>query len=110
MAVEIAFANASALYGRGARLISSVGGCTTGTLAEGVHRSPGFAFASTTEAGLFVAWVCENFDLLKATAETTTRHGKLVENAGDDEVDDVANRLRVVVEAGAGWQDDRPGP
>jgi len=68
-----------ASYGRGARLISSVGGCTTGTLAEGVHRSPGFAFASTTEAGLFVAWVCESFDMLKATAETTTRHGKLVE-------------------------------
>jgi hydroxymethylglutaryl-CoA reductase (NADPH) len=68
-----------ASYGRGARLISSVGGCTTGTLAEGVHRSPAFAFASTTEAGLFVAWVCENFALLKAAGETTTRHGKLVE-------------------------------
>jgi hydroxymethylglutaryl-CoA reductase (NADPH) len=68
-----------ASYGRGARLISSVGGCTTGTLAEGVHRSPGFAFASTTEAGLFVAWVCENVDALRAAAETTTRHGKLVE-------------------------------
>ena len=68
-----------ASYGRGARLISSVGGCTTGTLAEGVHRSPGFAFATTTEAGLFVAWVCANFEMLKAAAETTTRHGKLVE-------------------------------
>lgn len=68
-----------ASYGRGARLISSVGGATTGTLAEGVHRSPGFAFASTTEAGLFVAWVCQNFEMLKAAAETTTRHGKLVE-------------------------------
>lgn len=68
-----------ASYGRGARLISSVGGATTGTLAEGVHRSPGFAFGSTTEAGLFVAWVCMNFDMLKAAAETTTQHGKLVE-------------------------------
>lgn len=68
-----------ASYGRGARLISSVGGATTGTLAEGVHRSPGFAFASTTEAGLFVAWVCQNFEMLKAAAEKTTRHGKLVE-------------------------------
>ncbi len=68
-----------ASYGRGARLISSVGGCTTGTLAEGVHRSPGFAFATTTEAGLFVSWVCLNFEVLKAAAETTTRHGKLVE-------------------------------
>lgn len=68
-----------ASYGRGARLISSVGGATTGTLAEAVHRSPGFAFATTTEAGLFVAWVCQNFELLKSAAETTTRHGKLVE-------------------------------
>lgn len=68
-----------ASYGRGARLISSVGGATTGTLAEAVHRSPGFAFASTTEAGLFVAWICQNFEMLKAAAETTTRHGKLVE-------------------------------
>ena len=68
-----------ASYGRGARLISSVGGCTTGTLAEGVQRSPAFAFATTTEAGLFVAWVCGNFDRLQTAAETTTRHGKLVE-------------------------------
>jgi len=68
-----------ASYGRGARLISSVGGATTGTLAEGVHRAPGFAFASTTEAGLFVAWVIGAFDMLKEAAETTTRHGKLVE-------------------------------
>jgi hydroxymethylglutaryl-CoA reductase (NADPH) len=68
-----------ASYGRGARLISSVGGCTTGTLAEGVQRSPAFAFSSTTEAGLFVAWVCANFDALKAAAEATTRHGRLVE-------------------------------
>ncbi|HPI48853.1 MAG TPA: hydroxymethylglutaryl-CoA reductase [Hyphomonadaceae bacterium] len=68
-----------ASYGRGARLISSVGGATTGTLAEGVHRSPGFAFASTTEAGLFVAWVCMNFEMLKEAAEKTTRHGRLVE-------------------------------
>ena len=68
-----------ASYGRGARLISSVGGATTGTLAEGVHRSPGFAFASTTEAGLFVAWVCASYEMLKDAAEKTTRHGKMVE-------------------------------
>lgn len=68
-----------ASYGRGARLISSVGGATTATLAEGVHRSPGFAFGTTTEAGLFVAWVCENFELLETAAQATTRHGKLVE-------------------------------
>jgi hydroxymethylglutaryl-CoA reductase (NADPH) len=68
-----------ASYGRGARLISSAGGATTGTMAEGVHRSPGFAFVSTTEAALFVAWLIVSFDLIKAAAEATTRHGKLVE-------------------------------
>lgn len=68
-----------ASYGRGARLISSVGGATTATLAEGVHRSPGFAFGTTTEAGLFVSWICQNFEALKAAAQSTTRHGKLVE-------------------------------
>ena len=78
-----------ASYGRGARLISSVGGATTGTLAEAVHRSPGFAFASTTEAGLFVAWVCQNFEMLKTAAETTTRHGKLVEMSPHVEGDHV---------------------
>jgi hydroxymethylglutaryl-CoA reductase (NADPH) len=68
-----------ASYARGARLISAAGGATTALLAEGVHRSPGFAFASVTDAGLFIAWVVQNVDLLKAAAETTTRHGKLVE-------------------------------
>lgn len=68
-----------ASYNRGARLISSVGGCSTATLAEGVHRSPGFAFQTTAEAGLFVAWICRSFDLLRTAAEATTKHGKLVE-------------------------------
>ncbi len=78
-----------ASYGRGARLISSVGGCTTATLAEGVHRSPGFAFSTTTEAGLFVAWACEAFDALKTVAQSTTRHGKLVEMSPHIEGDHV---------------------
>jgi len=68
-----------ASYGRGARLVSAAGGCVTALLAEGVHRSPGFAFASVTEAGRFTAWVIRNFDALKAAAETTTKHGKLEE-------------------------------
>ncbi len=68
-----------ASYGRGARLMSAAGGCTTALLAEGVHRSPGFAFASVTEAGRFTAWLIRNFDALKMAAEATTRHGKLHE-------------------------------
>lgn len=68
-----------ASYARGARLISAAGGATTALLAEGVHRSPGFAFASVTDAGLFVAWVVQNVEMLKTAAEATTRHGRLVE-------------------------------
>jgi len=68
-----------ASYARGARLITAAGGATTALLAEGVHRAPGFAFASVTDAGLFVAWVIQSTEVLKAAAETTTRHGRLVE-------------------------------
>jgi hydroxymethylglutaryl-CoA reductase (NADPH) len=68
-----------ASYARGARLISAAGGCTTGLLAEGVHRAPAFAFGSPTEAGLFVAWIIQNVEMLREAAEATTRHGKLVE-------------------------------
>lgn len=70
-----------ASYGRGARLISAAGGCAAGVLAEGVHRAPGFAFENVTQAGLFVQWVLSEFEALKAVAEATTRHGKLVDLA-----------------------------
>ncbi len=68
-----------ASYARGARLISLAGGCAATVIAEGVHRAPGFAFRSITEAGLFVAWTLENRDRLAAAAEATTRYGKLVD-------------------------------
>ncbi len=68
-----------ASYARGARLLSSVGGCLTTLLAEGVHRAPGFAFETVTAAGMFVAWVLGERDTLKTVAEATTRFGKLVE-------------------------------
>jgi hydroxymethylglutaryl-CoA reductase (NADPH) len=67
-----------ASYARGARLISAAGGCLTTVLAEGVHRTPGFAFETVTAAGFFVAWVMDEYDRLKAAAEATTRHGELV--------------------------------
>ncbi|MES1157419.1 MAG: hydroxymethylglutaryl-CoA reductase [Alphaproteobacteria bacterium] len=68
-----------ASYGRGARLLSAAGGCTTGVMAEGVLRAPAFALKDVTEAGMFVAWVIASFDTLKVVAESTTRHGKLTE-------------------------------
>jgi hydroxymethylglutaryl-CoA reductase (NADPH) len=68
-----------ASYGRGARLLSAAGGCATAVLAEGVHRAPGFAFASLTDAGLFTHWVLGALEELRAAAESTTRYGRLVE-------------------------------
>ena len=78
-----------ASYGRGARLISAAGGCAAAVLAEGVHRAPGFAFADLADAGRFVLWVMEAEDRLRAAAEATTRHGKLVDIAPHIEGDHV---------------------
>jgi hydroxymethylglutaryl-CoA reductase (NADPH) len=67
-----------ASYARGAEIVSRAGGVSAALLMEGVLRSPGFKFASLIDAGLFVDWVVRNCDDLKAAAESTTRHGKLV--------------------------------
>ncbi|OGW39747.1 MAG: 3-hydroxy-3-methylglutaryl-CoA reductase [Nitrospirae bacterium GWC2_56_14] len=66
-----------ASYHRGACLISQVGGCSAMLLAEGVSRSPGFAFATARQAGLFAAWVIEHLDEIRSAAQSTTRHGSL---------------------------------
>jgi hydroxymethylglutaryl-CoA reductase (NADPH) len=66
-----------ASYHRGACLLSQAGGCTSMLLAEGVSRSPGFAFATARDAGLFVAWLTENLDTIRRAAEATSHHGRL---------------------------------
>lgn len=78
-----------ASYGRGARLISAAGGCAAAVLAEGVHRAPGFAFRNLADAGQFVLWVMNAEDQLRAAAEATTRHGRLVDIAAHIEGDHV---------------------
>jgi hydroxymethylglutaryl-CoA reductase (NADPH) len=50
-------------------------------------RSPGFAFASIYQAGMFAIWCVDAFQQLKAAAEATTRHGKLIEVAPQIEGD-----------------------
>ena len=67
-----------ASYGRGAEIVSRAGGASAAMLMEGVLRSPGFKFARLIDAGLFVDWVVRACDELKAAAEQTTRHGRLV--------------------------------
>jgi hydroxymethylglutaryl-CoA reductase (NADPH) len=67
-----------ASYARGAEIASRAGGVSAATLSEGVLRSPGFRFADLVEAGLFIDWVARTSAELKAAAEATTAHGKLV--------------------------------
>lgn len=67
-----------ASYARGAQAVSRAGGVSTAVLYEGVLRTPAFVFDSLLQAGQFVDWVVGNIDALKAAAEATTRHGRLV--------------------------------
>lgn len=67
-----------ASYGRGARLISSVGGCEAAMIAEAVQRAPAFVFGSIGAAIAFAGWVDAHFDRLKSAADATTSHGRLI--------------------------------
>ena len=70
-----------ASYDRGAHAVGLAGGATAALTSEGMLRAPGFAFSSIFEAGMFAIWCVDSFEQLKAAAETTTRHGKLIEIA-----------------------------
>jgi hydroxymethylglutaryl-CoA reductase (NADPH) len=67
-----------ASYSRGSMLVTESGGCSALVLNESVGRSPGFAFDTLAEAGLFVAWAAQSMDAFRAVAAKTTRHGQLV--------------------------------
>jgi hydroxymethylglutaryl-CoA reductase (NADPH) len=78
-----------ASYGRGSHAITKAGGAAAAMVGEGMIRSPGFAFRSLAEAGAFAVWIVEHFAELKAAAESTTRHGRLIEMAPHLEGDHV---------------------
>lgn len=66
-----------ASYSRGMRVINECGGVKT-TVVEGfMQRAPAFIFNDAREARDFGHWIEENFDNIKAVAETTTSVGKL---------------------------------
>ena len=67
-----------ASYSRGARVVTEAGGCSALVLNESISRSPGFAFETLAEAGMFVAWAASSMDTFGAVAKETTRHGELV--------------------------------
>jgi hydroxymethylglutaryl-CoA reductase (NADPH) len=68
-----------ASYTRGCQLLSESGGCSTLVLAEGVSRAPGFVFSDLREVGAFVTWLLAEKDALRREAESTTRHGRLLD-------------------------------
>ena len=68
-----------ASYSRGSMLISEAGGCTAALLSEGVSRTPGFAFESITEVGLFVSWLLEQTHRFPEIIAKTTQHGSLTD-------------------------------
>lgn len=63
-----------ASYNRGALLISEAGGCTAMLIAEGVSRTPAFAFDSLTHAGQFAAWATTQQQQFKSISEATSNH------------------------------------
>ena len=67
-----------ASYGRGAEVTAQAGGITSAMIGEGVLRTPAFVFRDMLEAGMFISWIAQNVEALKAAAEATTRHGKLI--------------------------------
>jgi hydroxymethylglutaryl-CoA reductase (NADPH) len=66
-----------ASYARGAALITQAGGCTSLVLNDTMTRAPGFVFETLGEAAQFVMWLNANYEVLKAVADTTSRHGRL---------------------------------
>lgn len=84
-----------ASYARGAHALTASGGAKAAVLYEGVIRSPAFVFRDVLQSGMFVEWVERNEEALRAAAESTTRHGKLVsiEPMINDEVVFLVNRF-----------------
>ncbi len=66
-----------ASYNRGMRLLYEAGGVTTTVMEDHMQRAPSFLFPSARGSRAFGEWLRENFDEIKAAAETTTQSGKL---------------------------------
>jgi len=61
------------------RVIRESGGITTTIAGEAMQRAPVFLFRTARDARDFGHWLKDNFDAIKAQAESTTSIGKLLE-------------------------------
>lgn len=68
-----------ASYNRGMRVIRESGGVITTVSGDAMQRAPVFVFPSAREARDFSLWLDEQFEQIKAIAESTTSVGKLNE-------------------------------
>ncbi len=68
-----------ASYNRGMRVIRESGGVTTTVVGEAMQRAPVFIFKNARDGRDFCQWLNDNFDTIKAQAESTTSVGKLLE-------------------------------
>lgn len=66
-------------YQRGMFAITMSGGANVRVIKESLSFSPLFIFKGLADASYFIQWVAEHFPEIKAVAESTTRHGKLLE-------------------------------
>ncbi len=66
-----------ASYNRGMSLTRAAGGITTTVVDDAMQRSPVFVFDNARGAKQFSEWISDNYNEIKATAETTTSTGKL---------------------------------
>jgi hydroxymethylglutaryl-CoA reductase (NADPH) len=68
-----------ASYNRGMRVIRESGGVMCTVVSEAMQRAPVFMFKNARDARDFSLWLKENFENVKAQAESTTSVGKLLE-------------------------------
>jgi len=68
-----------ASYHRGSVLIAKAGGCSAMLMAEGVTRSPGFAFNTIANLAVFSHWVLLNKENLIETAKKTSNYCRLID-------------------------------
>lgn len=68
-----------ASYNRGMRVIREAGGVSTTVVGQAMQRAPCFVFRNAREARDFELWLVDNFERIKAVAESTTSVGKLNE-------------------------------
>ena len=63
---------------RGFLALALAGGCRTVHLKQELSRSPAFLLPCITEIGTFLNWIRRHHDSIRAAAESTTAHGRLL--------------------------------